>query len=480
MTSHKRTIALITLSQLISNLIPLITFPLLVKTFNVDEYGIWVEAGTIAGLFTVVLGYGLTYAVGALAVSQPEKADFIYSNALYLFLFLTCLLGIILVMLAPWINTFTTRSMIGISVIQILALTLISTTINQLIAQIFRLRQQPVRTLFFDVLLAACRLGSVIFAVFNRNLITFAWVYSLSQLLVIAIQLYIAYRSVHFSSIEPAILRQLLRYGGNLSLASQSEWFVMFGDRLMLSILSSSAAVAVYAASYQITLILIALGKPYLYPVLPEFGRHWKNGELQEAQKVLRKSSSGMFIVLIPAVIGLGLTGDSLLLLLATKDFSQGGLLISMISIGIVLNVLGENLQYVFHMRGEPDVLRRIYLQAALLNLVVNLFAIPLFSYNGAGFTTLLTYIFIFFRMFRRTEMPFSALFDMSVFWRCLLAAGVMGVWVALTVAPTIPRLALAVSGGALIYGIGIILLKVISLDEVLSVPRAVYARLRP
>jgi O-antigen/teichoic acid export membrane protein len=187
-----------------------------------------------------------------------------------------------------------------------------------------------------------------------------------------------------------------------------------------------------------------------------------------------------MFILLIPAVIGLALTGNALLRILATDDFAQGALLVAMIALGVALDTIGNALQYIFYAQGRPQVLRNIYVQAAILNILANLVAIPLFSYNGAGLTTMLTFIYIFYSLWKKTEMPFSVLFDMNVFWRCLVISAVMGVWVALTVAPTIVGLGVAIVGGALIYGVGLLLLRVLALDDVLSVPRAVIRRFAP
>ncbi|MBN8621459.1 MAG: polysaccharide biosynthesis C-terminal domain-containing protein, partial [Anaerolineae bacterium] len=145
----------------------------------------------------------------------------------------------------------------------------------------------------------------------------------------------------------------------------------------------------------------------------------------------------------------------------------------------VTLDVLGTTLQYIFYVQDKPGVLRNIYLKAAVLNLVANLIAIPLFSYNGAGLTTMLTFAFIFYSLWRKTEMPFAALFDVSAMWRCAIASGIMAIWVMVTINASLAGLVIAITGGALIYGAAIVTLKVITFDELVAIPRAILRRMR-
>lgn len=472
MNTSKKTVLIIAVAQLINYVLPLITFPLLIRAFSITQYGIWVEAGTIVGLIIAFVINGLNAATNALAVSQPAESDHIFSNALYLFIGITTIFTVAMIIGAPYLNQLMIRQPSGVLILQITAVLIVTGGFGELTALVFRLRHQAPYAAVFVVLMATARIVAVLFAVWQRDLSAFAVLYVTLQGLVSIPQLLIAYRGVKLHRFAGSTARQLLQQALSLSIVAQSNWLVMYGDRLMLSLFSTSAAVAVYAVSYQITAILVALGAPFLYSLLPNIGNRWAHGDVPGAQALIRDSTRNMVILLVPAVIGLTLVGDSLLQLLATKDFAQGWVLIAMLATGVALDTLSNSLQFLFYAQGRPFVMRQIYLQAAVLNIVANFVAIPLWSYQGAGLTTLLTFMFIFFRLWRATQMPFHLLFDIQVLWRCIGAGLIMSIWVVPIVNPTIPRLILAAVGGALIYVGGLLVLRVVTLTDFIAIVR--------
>ncbi len=475
---YKKTVLIVTISQIINYGLPILTFPLLVRAFDIRTYGIWIEINTVTSLLISFGILGLGNALGVMIVEQKNSSDTIYSNALYAFVILAGILALFLIIFAPTLNTITTRNAIAPNIFRVSSFVLLSASFNLLASQVYRLRQRPFAGASFDVIIAIMRLVTAYIAFLQKDLLSFVIIFASVQLSLSVVQVFVAYRGIQLTRLSLSIIKELAVHSFNLSIAGQASWLVMYGDRLLLSILATSSAVAIYAASYQFTLILVALGWPYLYPLLPALGERWKANDLVGAQRLVKHSTYFMSLTIIPSIIGLSLLGNALLELLATKEFAQGGLLVGMIAVGIALDIFGTALQYIFYAQGRPQVLRNIYLRAAVFNIIANLIAIPLFSYNGAGLTTMITFIYIFYSLWRKTEMPFTTLFDVSAIWRCLLASAVMGVWVVATARPSIVGLIVAIIGGAVIYGIGIILLKVISLDELLAIPRSVLRRI--
>ena len=477
---QRRTTFLITLTLLFNNGLPLITFPILTKTFDIASYGMWIEAGTIVGLIVIFANQGIANALGMSAANISDDArDRLYANALYGFLIISGMLIMAVFITAPTLNEITMRSENGTTLIRIISVQIIFFAINSLLFQVYRMKQEAFKGTLLDASMNVGRLAAVITTLFFKDLILFAIIYVAIQGLITGIQFGLTYRNIRFTSFDISIVKKLARDGFNLSVVSQANWLVMYGDRLMISVMSTSVAVAIYAASYQLTLIVNALGWPHLYVLLPVLGEHWKNGNLSGLQDAVKHTTRIVLLLLMPSAVGLAFIGDQLLSFLATSAFTQGGLLIGMIAVGVTLDVLGTTLQYIFYVQDKPGVLRNIYLKAAVLNLVANLIAIPLFSYNGAGLTTMLTFAFIFYSLWRKTEMPFAALFDASAMWRCAIASGIMAIWVMVTINASLAGLVIAITGGALIYGAAIVTLKVITFDELVAIPRAILRRMR-
>jgi O-antigen/teichoic acid export membrane protein len=469
--SHKT--VLVSISQLINYGLPLITFLLLVRTFDTTLYGVWIETMTIVGLLTTFGIHGLGNAVGAMILSRNGQEEAIYSNALYVFLMLAGALTLMMGLTAPGLNAITARHPLGSPVIQIASLQVLINALNWLASQVFRLRQQPVRGVAFDIALSLVRLGAVAFAFFQRDLLLFALVHVLSQMAVTIVQVAASYWGIALQRPSWPLIRELGHYAVNLSVVSQANWVVMYGDRLLLSLFAASAAVAIYSASYQLSLILVALGWPSLYFLLPALGERWRAGNTVGAQAVVRQATRAILIIVTPAVVGLALTGEALLRLLGNEDFARGSVLVGLIALGVALDVVGTAAQYIFYVRGEPQTLRRIYIWAAVFNVAVNLIAIPLFGYYGAGVTTLLTFLLIAILLWRQVKMPLNSSIDLSVLGRCVLASMVMGVYVALVVNTTVPGLIIAIAGGMVIYGLGLLALRIVSIGEMLELVRA-------
>lgn len=470
MQSMRRATSIIAFSQLINYAVPLLTFPLLVKTFEATLYGVWIEASTLIALLSTLGGAGLGNATAALILNQAEsESNRIYSNALYLFGTIGTILTAMLFLLAAPLNHIMVHHASGDDVIRWASPMVLVLALNWLASQVFRVRQRPFTFAIFDISLNVARVSVVIASVFHRDLTIFAMTYTISQSAITLIEMVMVYRGIDLQSFSVATSRQLLRFAVNLSVVNQSNWFVMYGDRLLLSFFTTSTAVAIYSASYQMTLVLVALGSPFLYPLLPIIGERWKADDIMGIQTAIYGTTRLMIIVLIPAVVGLGMVGNNLLRILATNSFARGGLLIGLIGCGVALDVLGTSLQYIFQVQGRPQVLRQIYLRAAAFNLLINLGAIPLFGYYGAGVTTLLTFVLITFLLVRETLIPPSLLFDFRTIYRCTIASLLMAGWLWLAVGSTISHLLFAIGGGVVIYGLGIVQLGVIHIKELIQ-----------
>jgi len=475
MPSFQRTVLVNAVSQLINYGLPLVTFSVLTRAFDLPLYGMWIEANTVSGLLVTFGTQGFGDALAAMLAGQDDQ-EMLYSAALLLFLAAAGGLTLAMLAAAPLINAITIRDAAGTALLRTVALVVLIMALNWLASQVFRLRLQPGRGAAFDIALAVTRLLVVLLAA-RGDLLSFARIFVASQLALTVLQITVAYWGMRLRQPTWDVLKRMSRHAVNLSVVTQARWFVMYGDRLLLSIFAASTAVAIYSASYQMALILLALGWPFVYAVLPLMTAQWSSGDRATMLATVRRNTRFMSIVLIPAAVGLAVTGGSLLRVIGTDEFSVGGWLIAMIAGGIALDTVGVNLQYIFQVQGQTRVLRKLYVRAAILNLVANLIAIPLFGYHGAAATTLLTFIYLLVALQRATGIAAGALFDLSTAARSLAASLGMGAWALVWAAPSVPRLAIAIGGGALIYGALALLLRVMTPHELRHITRTLLIR---
>src|SRR5688572_29736401 len=171
MDTSRKTIVVIAIAQLVNYLLPLITFPLLVKSLTISDYGMWIEAGTIVGLSVAFIFLGLNAAVNLLVANQPEQANNAYSNAFYLSGGIAIVLTVLLIVFAPYLNTVIIRQPSGSTILRIVAVLILVGAFNELTGLIFRLNRQATRAASFTILLAVGRLISAIYAALQHELI---------------------------------------------------------------------------------------------------------------------------------------------------------------------------------------------------------------------------------------------------------------------------------------------------------------------
>ncbi|MBL8163905.1 MAG: oligosaccharide flippase family protein [Anaerolineae bacterium] len=476
----KRIILIVALNQITSYAAPLITFPLLIRAFDIASYGLWIEVNTIINLLVIVGFSGVAQSLNIAVGRFGDDSEKVYINSLYIIGVISVIVFAITFFMAPLINQVFTRQPIGDTIIRIASMMLLTNGLLQLSPHVSRLRQRTTASVIVEIMVSVMRIVAAVFALLTHDLALFATSHVILQTAVVIPLAIVAFQGLHFSLPSLPIIRSLVSDGLNLSVVNQANWLVMYGDRLLLSLLSISSAVAIYSASYQLTLILAALALPVLYVLLPAVTNRWKNGDITGTQQQVRESSRVMQIMVIPGVVGLTLLSDYLLEILGSKEFATGFLLVGMIACGIAVDFIGNNsLQYIFYAQGRSGVLRKTYMQAAALNLLANLAAIPLLGYHGAGIVTVMTFLFIFYRLWSQTQMPFTALFDTNVTWRCLAASAIMAAWVLLTASLNVFNLILAIVGGAVIYCASAVLFKAISPVEVKAVVRSIMSRIQ-
>jgi O-antigen/teichoic acid export membrane protein len=468
--NYRRAIGVTTISQLFNYGAPLITFPLMVRYFDISLYGAWIEASTLTSLVYIFGLHGLGNAVGELLVRDSESRDSVFTNALYLFLGIGSALAVLMALLAPWLNSITVHTEVGENLIRVASLLVPISGVHLLSSQIFRLRQQPLTGAISDIGLVMVRIGAALFGYFSRDIVTFAQVFVTSQGAYIFLEMLFAFRGVMLRKPSPAISTGLIRSGINLSVVSQANWVVMFGDRLLLSFFRTSVDVAIYSAAYQLTLIVSGLGWPYLYALLPVLGEKWRAQDIEGVRAALRNNLRWMIIVLLPATWGLALTGNVLISIVATPEFAVSGFMVGLIAFGIALDSLGTNFQYLYYAQGRTHLLPRIFILMALFNIAANLVAIPLYGYVGAGVITLLTFLFSAVLLVKWAEMPLIDVIDFGALWRCLALMIPMTGWVVWQIGPELHHLLIAIGGAVVIYGAGLVILRVITIDQIRSI----------
>lgn len=226
-----------------------------------------------------------------------------------------------------------------------------------------------------------------------------------------------------------------------------------FADRYVIGTMLGSAAVGAYSAAYALASIPSFLVRPLIVGLLPRASKAWDSGDKAGAVKMLRRSVKAYTFVGVPAAAGIAVVGPDILALTTGRtevDWSvwlllsigAGTWLFGLMQLGIHSYLLEERV----------GATAWLYVGAAAVNIVLNVLLVPHLGLVAAGLATTIAYGAACLPVQLNTLRRIGPVFEIRSTAVALVSAAAMGAVAWFVRAPTIPRVALAVAAGAVVY----------------------------
>jgi O-antigen/teichoic acid export membrane protein len=221
-------------------------------------------------------------------------------------------------------------------------------------------------------------------------------------------------------------------------------------DTVMLSIMKDQTAVGLYGASYKILEILIALPGMFMGILLPLFAKYYIQDKTR-FQHIFQQAFNIILTIAIPLTVGGILLSSNILGLIAGSEFLPSTTTLQVLFVGIGFIFLGNLMGHILIGSEFQNKSMYIAIIGAFVNVVLNLYLIPKYSYLGAAIATaiteglvLISYIYLvrrYVRWFPRfqwlhilivvatTIMGIALYFihDWNIFLQTLIAVSVFG-----------------------------------------------------
>ena len=160
-------------------------------------------------------------------------------------------------------------------------------------------------------------------------------------------------------------------------------------DSTMLGFFQGDAAVGRYTAAVKVNKMIITLINAAGVVLIPRLSFYIGQGEWEKIKTLVNKIYNFVFLLSVPATVGLFMLGNEIILLFSGSAFSSAALtmrLLTPIVLIIPLSVV-TNLQ-VFIPMGKEKLILCATMSGAVTNFSCNLFLIPRFAENGAAIAT--------------------------------------------------------------------------------------------
>ncbi|HEY7118511.1 MAG TPA: lipopolysaccharide biosynthesis protein [Tepidisphaeraceae bacterium] len=196
--------------------------------------------------------------------------------------------------------------------------------------------------------------------------------------------------------VDRRVLAEVCRYGIPLSLTVALAVVIESSDRFLIAWWSGQGAAGLYAvsvdfASQTLTLLMLSVSMA----MFPLAVREWEQEGPQGAQEQMRTNASLLLAVGVPCVVGLVVLAPGIANCFLGKEFrATAALIIPVVAVGTFLAGLKA-----YHFDAAFQFAHRtiwqvwIVLFAAILNVALNLVAIPRWGVAGAAGVAVITYL---------------------------------------------------------------------------------------
>ena len=181
--------------------------------------------------------------------------------------------------------------------------------------------------------------------------------------------------------------RPLLKSSLPLFWVNLMNFLMMWSSILFLGIWGTSDAVGIYATAYRTSMltsfILIAVNTV----AAPKYAEYYSLHQMRRLEETALTSLKMMFVLAVPPLI-VFLMFPSWIMGIFGRDFTQGGVCLSILACGQFVNVATGSVGYILMMSGHEHLLRNAITISGVSNVLLNLWLVPSYGIVGGAVAT--------------------------------------------------------------------------------------------
>lgn len=365
-----------------------ITTMLLTRYLGPGEYGNYLFAITFFTFFAVLANWGTDLITVREAASREKEADKILGN---MFLvrgilgIMAAITGLVLLVVLDKLGKFDAER-IPLLVIFGLILTTMFKDSGEIVFKTFLKMRLMAITEILASLITFVLIGFFIWQKFGMEM--FLWAILIGQIMGAGFCFWRAGKIIKLDfkwdwQLIKKILRETLPMGGILIL------FTLYTnlDRFMLQAMQKSEALGFYGTAYKIQDVLV-LGAAYLMnSLLPIFSR----ATIEERKELYARAFWVLAAMAVIVWLGVQIFAPLMIKILAGESFAASVLALRLLSFATVMSYFNHLTGFTLIAIRRQGVSFWIAIISLSVNFLINLYAIPRFSFYGAAGVTFLT-----------------------------------------------------------------------------------------
>ena len=362
-------------------------FILIARSLGVGEYGAFVGAVALVALVAPFSSWG----VGFLLLREVARDRSTFGRYWGAGLAITALSGCILLCLvllvshAVWGNSVPLKVLLLVGISDVIVVRVIDLAVRAFMAvEVLR------RSAEMSIVLSATRVSAALclkFAVHTPTAMSWAFLYLLSTLAATIYSVVAVTRSLGLPSLKLRLSRAELKEGFYFAVSQASQTVYNDIDKTMLVRFGGLEATGIYGAAYRVVDAAFAPVSALVGAAAARFFRHGKSG-IAGSTRFARK--------LLPYTAGYGLLAAAFLFVaspilpaLLGKGFATASLALQWLSPLVLLKSIHYFFADSLSAAGHQGLRASVQLGIVGLNVLLNLWLIPAYSWRGAAWASL-------------------------------------------------------------------------------------------
>jgi len=390
----------------------IITFPLLTRSLTVAEYGI---LGLITASLTIFVAFGKLGVQHAVIryYAQIENKNISFSmnelksTLIMLFVMLATVTTGLWVLtgytLLPLVSKFENITQLALVASGIVFLRLLGSGILN-----YMRAQQRSAVVGFTLILSRYLYLAMIIGImflYEFSVVTVLVSMLIAEIISIGFAAGKYWPDFHFKprEITGALGKAMLLYGLPLMMLESLGLIMRLSDRYIIQAVLGENELGMYSASYNLAAYLdLILLTAMTQALRPYYMQLWESEGATKTKAFLADGMHTYFVVGIPLVTLFSLVSPHLLSFLASDKYAPGTVIIPFVAFSFLLEGSMHFMAAGLYIKKNTKTLMFWGVLATLLNLGLNLIAIPLFGILGAAVVTIISYfVFVFGVSFR-------------------------------------------------------------------------------
>ena len=462
-------IGLVALTNLLVEANSLIMLPLLTKNLPVSEYGVWVQITVTIGLVPAVALLGLPYSMVRFLSSAKGREniqEIFYSMAAIIALAGLAASVAIYLLAEPIASALFDGRLIIVQYLSILVflecLISIPFTYFRSVQQIKKYSAFNFAKVFFSLLLV------IYFVLSGKGILGAVIGLLFADILIFLAMISFVVSDVGASFPKFQNIKEHLAFGMPTIPGNLSSWIVNSSNRYVIGLLMGTTFVGYFSPGYTLGNMINLFIAPLSFILPAALSKHYDEHETEEVRTILGFSLKFFLALGIPAAFGLSLLSRPILSVLSTPEIAaQGYMVTPFMALGALFLGAYAIVAQIMVLEKNTALTGKIWIIAAILNLVISFLLIPYMGIIGGAIATLISFAFVFIITSYYAKKSIKISFRLNFIVKSLVASMVMSFLLLISRPEGVAGLALSVAICALIYFIVLLVLNGFTKEEI-------------